>query len=389
MNIKKIYIGSWFQRTPLHLSEIYDFLRGEGSPLELDRSKLQKNLDNLNILSVRMVPSELDYLEVETRDGIGLKITEDGLIRMDKDHEDLAGDIDKLRKYYEESFSPALSYIFSLGAPIPKELANIKNIYPYFVIIQKGKRQDIYELIKHFRQNRHFEVRQKTFEIYRGDKLYIINNLSEHLPSIERFIEEHIFMREYRGQLHRYLNLHRIIWEKIADIKEQGEIQGKDIVSYKNTIEEYNKTINLIEARINQMDTFIETRAKVVARDAALRRFIGVLQFKHETLLDTQAYIQDIWTMTKQYVGSSLDLFSELQAKSTERTVKNLAVVTSMGVGATLIGLFTMKIPSFTIDGVVYFLIVVGVGYAADKIITYVYHRRRYKIRDVEIKKDI
>ncbi len=43
-------------------------------------------------------------------------------------------DIERVKEYYETKLSPALNYIFSLGAPVPKELAGIKNVFPYFVI---------------------------------------------------------------------------------------------------------------------------------------------------------------------------------------------------------------------------------------------------------------
>jgi len=44
-------------------------------------------------------------------------------------------DIDALAEYYEKKLSPAISYLFSLGAPIPKELANIETVYPYFIVL--------------------------------------------------------------------------------------------------------------------------------------------------------------------------------------------------------------------------------------------------------------
>ena len=40
MKIKNIYIGGWFQRTMLQLSEIYDFLRGEPTQVALDNAIL-------------------------------------------------------------------------------------------------------------------------------------------------------------------------------------------------------------------------------------------------------------------------------------------------------------------------------------------------------------
>ncbi|MCP6719761.1 MAG: hypothetical protein KJI72_00330 [Patescibacteria group bacterium] len=389
MEIQKIYIGAWFQRTPLHLSEIYDFLTGKDSPLELDKKKLKKLLQDLQIQELKLVPSDLDYINVSTTKGISFRIYEDGLVRLEKGNTELAQDIEQLRNYYEKKLSPAISYLFILGAPIPKELANIKNIYPYFVVLRNADKEDIYKIIKEHGQKKHFEIRQKTFEVYRGDKLYIINNLSEDLLSIEKFIEENIFIREYKSQLHRYLNLHRIIWERIADIKEKGEIKGRDIGLFKNKMEEYDKTINLIDARINQMDTFVSTRSRVVQDNPSLKPFLEILQFKHETLSDTLNYIKDLWKMTQEYVKSALNIFAELQAKSTEGAVKNLTVVTSMGVGATLIGLFTKKLPSLTFDGFVYFLVVAGIGYAAHRIIALIYARKKYSIKDIKIAKDI
>lgn len=39
--IQQISIGGWFQRTTLHLSEIYDFLKYAESPLDLESKKLK------------------------------------------------------------------------------------------------------------------------------------------------------------------------------------------------------------------------------------------------------------------------------------------------------------------------------------------------------------
>ena len=388
--IEKIYVGGWFQRTSLHLSEIYDFLREAESPLDLDKDKLKNLQKDLEINFLEMKVEDFEYINFKSNLDVEVEIYEDGLMILEKSPEtEIKDDIKKLTAYYEEKLSPALSYIFSLGAPIPKELANIKNIYPYFLVLDKANKESIESLLKHFQQKKYFEIKESTFEIYRGDKLYIINNISENLSDVRKFIQEQIFIREFKGQMHRYLNLHRAIWEKIAEVKEQGKIKGKDIPPFKEKIESYSKTINLIEARINQMDTYIRTREAVFKANKKAAKFIGVLQFKYETLADTLEYIKDIWTMTKNYVGSALDLFSFLQARSTESSVKNLTVITSMGVGASLISLFTQKTPDFTLFGVIYFLILAFIGYATNKIMGMIYSNRMYKIKDVEVAKDI
>jgi hypothetical protein len=388
--IQKIYVGGWFQRTTLHLSEIYDFLQSATSPLELDKEKLKMLRATMDIASVRMEISRLDRIEVKSNSGIEIKIYEDGLVVLSKQNNSaLSDDINALTSYYEQKLSPGISYIFSLGAPIPKELANIRTIYPYFIVLNKASRKDVKTIFEQFHEKEYFEVRKKEFEVCRGNTLYVINNISESITNIERFIDEQIFIREFKAQLHRYLNLHRIIWEHIAEVKEKGNIRGNEVGTFKNKVESYAKTINLIEARINQMGTYLHTRGSIMKNNRDLEKFIDVLEFKHETLADTLEYIKDIWSMTKNYVQSALDLFGGIQAKSTESSVKNLAIITSMGVGATLISLFTQKPPQFTTVGALYFLILAFIGYATDKIMKAVYSRKMYAIRDAKIAKDI
>jgi len=390
MKIQKLNVGGWFQRTTLHLSEIYTFVKDGDSPLSLDKGKLRALRDALMIESVEFDVASLEYIKLVSKDKIEVKIYEDGLTLLTKsEHGDLKEDISSLTSYYETKLSPALSYLFSLGAPVPKELANIKTIYPYFVVLEKASEIDIKTLLSDFKQDKYFEVKKKTFEIYRGNELYVINNISEDIEVVEKFIEEQIFIREFKGQLHRYLNLHRIIWERIAEVKERGKIKGSQIEALNTKIESYAKTINLIEARINQMGTYISTRESIFKNDENLKRFATVLQFKHETLNDTLSYVKEIWQMTKNYVDSASGLFSTIQAESTESSVENLTIVTSMGVGAALIGLFASEAPSFTLFGVFYFFILAFIGYMANKIMKRIAKRRMYEVSDVEITKDI
>ncbi len=388
--IERIYIGGWFQRTTLHLSEVYDFLNGEKSPLDLDQKKIEKFREMIEIASVSMNLGRFDFIRFVNRSGIEANIYEDGLIVFGKDSSvDTQKDIEELRDYYENKVSPGIDYIFSLGAPIPKELANIKNIYPYFVVLEKAKPKEIKDLLDRFKQGKYLEIKKKEFEIYRGDKLYIINNISEDIENIEDYIEEQIFLREFKSQLHRYLNLHRIIWQRIAEVKERGEIKGSEVGEFKGKVERYVKTINLIEARINQMSSYIGTRERIAKENQGLSNFSDVLNFKYEALVNTLSYIGHIWGMTKNYVNSALEIFSSIQARSTEGSVRNLAVITSMGVGATLIGLFSQRLPSIEISGLIYFIVVVSIGYTADRIMKQIYAKKMYGIKNIEIDKNI
>lgn len=394
MIVEKIHVGGWFQRTTLHLSEIYDFLKEADSPLDLDKGKLKALHAALRLKRVELKVDDLEYIHIEAGEGFLIDVFEDGLIVLStdaagNDAPELRARITALTSYYEKTLSPALSFLFSLGAPIPKELANIKTIYPYFIVVSSAKRSDVQGILTGFNEEQHFEIQNAQFEIYRGDKLYIISRKKAKSEGVRRFIEEQIFMREFKGQLHRYLNLHRTIWERIAQVKEKGEIKGKDVPELNTKIESYAKTINLIGARINQMSSYLKTRESIASKDERLQALGEVLEFKHEELGDTLSYVKEIWVMTKNYVDSAKALFTSIQAKSTEASVKNLTIITSMGVGATLIGLFAQKVPTFTIYGVGYFLALVAIGWIAEKLIKRSAKERMYKIEDADLAKDL
>ena len=258
MKISNVYIGGWFQRTMLQLSEIYDFLRDAKTKLALDQDKLVEYRKNLQIGRIDYGVQGEEYIEFTTALNIKVKIFEDGLIILNNHNvseDTLFADIDALTDYYETKLSPAFSYLFSLGAPVPKELAHIETVYPYFVVTDKATKEEMNTLLTRTDKQKYFEFDNEKYDVIRGDVYYFINNKKAETENIERYIEEQIFIREFKGQLHRYLNLHRIIWEKIDNVKDRASVKGADIVSFNTKLESYAKTITLIEGRINQMST--------------------------------------------------------------------------------------------------------------------------------------
>lgn len=244
-------------------------------------------------------------------------------------------------------------------------------------------------LISRTEKQKYFEFNNEKYDVTRGDKYYFINNKSQTIGNIERYIEEQIFIREYKGQLHRYLNLHRIIWEKIDKVKENARVKGSDIVKFNSKLEGYAKTINLIEGRINQMSTYLPTREKIAKGDKELAEFLAISGYRYETLKDTLDYIKSLWTMTKNYVVSAQKLFNDLQSDITNKSISNLTIVTSMGVGASLIDLFTSSRPSFSLFGIIYFFALAIIGWCVNKIMSVIAKNRIYEVNDIEYDKDI
>src|SRR3989344_5275012 len=110
----KVTYGGWYQRTTLHLTEIYEFLSNSNSYLDLSKDKLKQLNKNLNLKKVTRELSYLEYVKAQTNDGIEIRYYEDGLyiLEMETDHVEVARE--KLEKYFNNNLNPAISYIFSL-----------------------------------------------------------------------------------------------------------------------------------------------------------------------------------------------------------------------------------------------------------------------------------
>ena len=392
MKISDIYIGGWFQRTMLQLSEIYDFLRTCKTELKLNPKKLGEYRDNLKITNIEYGVSMEEFIYFSTAVGINVKIFEDGLITLnysDTTEDTLLSDVDKVQDYYENRLSPALNYLFSLGAPVPKELAGIKNVYPYFIVCEKATQNQIRDLLAKTEGQEYFEFENDKYSVVRGDKYYFINNKSKSSEEIERYIEEQVFIREFKGQLHRYLNIHRIIWEKIDEVKDHAKVKGFEIVKFTTKLEAYAKTINLIDTRIKQMNTYIPTREKIAKNDVELTEFLEIFGYRYETLRDTLEYVQYLWSMTQNYVTAAQEQFESLKADVTNKSVTSLTIVTSMGAGAAFLELFQESEPSFSTFGLFYFFVLALIGWGSQKILGYISSRRKYDVTDIEYEKNI
>lgn len=392
MKIESIYVGGWFQRTMLQLTEIYDFLRDAKSQLDLDSNKLIEFRKELQIGKIDYKVQGEELIEFTTALNIKVKVFEDGLIVLNNTNvseDTLFADIDKVTDYYENKLSPAFNYLFSLGAPVPKELAGIKSIYPYFVVCDNATDDQINEMLTRTEKQKYFEFKNKKYTVVRGDKYYFINNKTQSLENIERYIEEQVFIREFKGQLHRYLNMHRIIWEKIDKVKETKYVKGTDIINFTTKLEAYSKTINLIEGRIKQMGTYISTREKIVKSDEELTEFLAISGYRYETLRDTHQYISYLWDMTKNYVVSAQKLFDDLKSDVTNSSLDGLTLVASMSAGAAALDLITGSTPELSLDGLFYFMMLVVLGWAVKTLLSGRASRKTYEVSDIEYDKDI
>ncbi len=389
MKISKIFIGGWFQRTTLHLSEIWDFLNEQKSELDIPNDKLKQAARNLNLKNVTRENGTLEYILAQTTNGVDFRIYEDGLTILEKESSGDSKDFEDIKKYYDERLSPAISLIFSKGAPVPKELANIKTILPYIVVSRDGAEDTIKKFFEGHGEEIYSAVSTQNVGVYKSPTFILINNLKKE-ELIRGIVESQIFFREFKTQLHRYLNIHRTIWEKIAAIKEQGAIKGTQIAPLRNELSDYQKTISLIDARIKQMGSYVRTRQKVTDIKQVDEYLNPLFQLKFETLQDTHEYINHLWGMTKSYLDSTIGMFNELQAQSTKTSLSSLQLITTIGVVSGIIGyLGKDKLPSFTGIGLIYFGILLVITWAINNAISALYKNKKYPVKSSDIIKNI
>ena len=376
----KITFGGWYQRTSLHLTEIYDFLSKCESRLELSKEKLKEFHKNLNLKFTLKETGNLDFVRAETKSGIEIRYYEDGLYILEiKKTKNIETSVKLLKNYFENYFNPAIDYLFSLGALTPKILSGIKE--PHQIVITKYDE-------KHFE----FDVPQKFGKIYSKtasenisvyktpEYIFVIGKSDE--KNLTAIVETQIFFREFKSQLHRYLSIHREIWEEISEIKERKFIKGKDVEFYRVQLEIYKKTIDLINNRINQMPSYARTRASLAKNLEIEKQLTELFQYKFEDLFNTHSYIKEIWSMTKDYVNSAISVLVEVANKANVSGIRSIQILASVGVFVGIIGYLTKDaLPKFSKIGLFYFLILIGAVILIDYSIKFFAKNKKYELK--------
>ena len=387
MPVQKIVYGGWYQRTTLHLTEVYGFLADNFSKLDLSKEKLTELRTNLNLVEVTREVGYLEFVKAKTKNGIEIRYYEDGLYILELESEDIKKSQNLLEDYFKNFFNPAINYIFSLGAPTPKVLANIESIHPTAIGVKVEKLADFKFDEKY--GDVYSEVESSNIKVCKTtDYIFVVSTGSE--DKIRNIIETQIFFREFKDQLEKYLNIHRNLWEEISDIKERKFIKGSDVEKLRGKLDQYQKTINLIGVRINQMGSYVGTR-ETISKDLKIEEYLtNLFQYKFESLSDTHSYIKEVWQMTKDYLSTAIDILKEIESKSVSNNILSLQIITSIGVVSGILGyLAAESLPSITPTGLVYLLILAAIVWPINFIVKFIYKRQKYKITFPENSKNI
>lgn len=382
---KKLYtitLGGWYQRTTLHLSEIYDFFLLGHTDLKLDQSTLKDFQKQLDFATVTREWGDLEYVEAQTTDGITVRYYEDGLYTLSLTSTDPQSSQKLLQAYLDNHFLPAVGYIFSLGAPTPKELAAIKTHHPVVISsIEKKLPQTASSLPALVPTEVYSQISTPQLSVFKTPQTIYLFQTPDFSHARE-LVEMQIFFREFKDQLHRYLNIHRDIWEKISSIKERGSIAGQEVEALRSELDNYQKTTNLIKSRLNQMGAYVHTRGSLSKKLSLDNQLSSLFQYKFETLSDTHSYVKDIWQMTQEYISTAIQVINEVQSHSTSNGINSLRLITTIGVLSGIFGYLSKdQFPTFTLIGLWYFFVLVVGTWVINQVVTYIYQRLRYQLK--------
>ena len=381
----KITFGGWYQRTSLHLTEVYDFLSKGESRLELSKNKLKEFHKDLNLKFAVKETGNLDFIKAETKNGIEIRYYEDGLYILEiKKTKNIESSVKLVKNYFENYFNPAIDYLFSLGALTPKILSGIKE--PHQIVITKfDEKHSEFDVLQKFGKV-YSKTTSKEISVYKTPEyIFVIGAGNEEV--LASIVETQIFFREFKSQLHRYLSIHREIWEEISEIKERKFIKGKDVEFYRVQLEIYKKTIDLINNRINQMPSYARTRASLAKTLEIEKQLNELFQYKFEDLFNTHSYIKEIWSMTKDYVNSAISVLVEVANKANVSGIRSIQILASIGVFVGIIGYLTKDaLPKFSKTGLFYFLILIGAVILIDLSIKFFAKNKKYELKFPEKK---
>ena len=361
MSIKKVYLGTWFQRTDLHLREIYNFFVNGLVSEQLNQQKIKELRDTFGKVSVDFCEDIINYCLLKTPNGIVTEFTEDGIITLSKNYKDANGDIKLLQNFYENTLSPAINYLFSRGAPLPKELADIKLVFPFFFVATGITDNDAKELLIKLDDGLITAVEGTKLTLYVGSVGNILAfKHQEGLKLANDFIKYGVFFREFESQLAHYLKLHRQIWEEMDAIRAQKSIKRGDFAKIRNQLMARKKFLSFVSARLAQMDHLIAEREKYV-EDQKLRDELKQISWdSFASVVAAYQYIIDLWKMTDEYVESTIRLLEIFYQENTQRELFALELISLFNVVIGLVNFFktvnVLDLLVVVISGVIFFV---------------------------------
>lgn len=341
--VEKVYLTTWLQRTSLHLKEIYNFVALGQSLPGLDLQKVTQYRRNLEFKSAEFGEClGLENLKLFC-DGAEITVTEDGVVMIT--HAASLSDFNKERAYlydfYDRRLGPSLSYLFSRGAPLPRELVHSGDFYPLLVLTTDFNLEDAKKFLESEGDVLINSNQGKEVDFFVGKKISLLNHRRDPFwkgLEASQLVMNVEFILEFENQLHDYLNLHRTIWEEIDRIREFRSLRYRDFPKVREKLLAVYKNLSFVSARLAQMKDLSEARRLAIdSKVMTVLKDIGMERFDH--MKSDQEYITHLWTMTKDYASGTMELLEFLYEENTQKELTALKYITLVGAVTSFFGM--------------------------------------------------
>lgn len=344
MQIVQTSLGTWFPRTVLHLDEVDAALRGERLPHHpRDLPGLLKRLDLSHV--------DVDDGPVRTLrargNGMRISLTEDGIILLTAAGGQLPTVRQRLTSYYERAVGPFLEALFRRGMPLPQELADVRAVLPFFVLVSGGTAAEAAALVRQRGRRVGDRVGLGPVTVIPGPTITALHvprrtdEANTPIP-VDDILRYFTFFREFENQLHVYVRLHRDVWESIDAIRDARHLRYRDLSGIRDRLGAQRKTIGFVGARIAQMGDILAARSQYV-HEAGLEPMLASLRLnRFDSLKGARDYVEDLWEVTDRYAEQTENLLRLVYEENLRREVTVLNIIFF---GALITSFFGMNVP--------------------------------------------
>ncbi len=321
MVITSVTTGSWFPRTKLHLKEYDTFLRTGASHLPLDAEKLKALRSGLGPEDVSYNGARFDFVHAMLV-GNDVAFYEDGLLILSHPAgNDVAASVQELRAFYEHRLAPALAYLYSLGSPLLSQRIPHIGKRPIIIVATDATDAEVATLVHDLHDAVHFVARQDGVTVHFGDNVLVVVHDAGHAELANSVVRSLILFRECEHKLRHYLDLHRTIWESIADIHNKEPLRIRDLPEIRDRLVAFKRDLTVSRTRLGQMRTYLPARKREIDDLGMEEVMRGLEAYRFEKVDAAWTYMNELWHMLEDYIESTVQITDLMYQENLQREI--------------------------------------------------------------------
>src|SRR5690606_7722643 len=312
------------------------------SKLSLSSDKLFSLHQMLDLQSVAKEAGYLEYVRATTNNNIEIRYFEDGLFILESTSRNPELTTKILKTYHDNSFIPALRYLFSQDVPMPGLQNHTLTNHPVVVALTSTRPRE-FEVDPAFGAITS-QITSDDVTVFKTQSHIFIVSARRGQSSIRDMVEMQVFFREFQNQLEYFHTFQRKSWNRVNTIGNRELIKPAELMQLQNQLSAYQKSIKLAEGRLEQMDAYIQTRAGIAEQLDLSDHLLLLFHYRFEALEDTYHYLLHSWKMTRQLADQTSNTLANLQSKSTQSILSSMRLSIAVLTMVALSAIFTREI---------------------------------------------